>query len=83
MYEIILSKRVEKFLDKMDSQERERIILSLDKLRIRPASYLKRLVGDTSYKFRVGNYRRIVDLAHDKLLVLVIDVGHRKDIYKK
>ena len=36
MYEIILSKRVEKFLDKLNSKDRERIILSLDKLRIRP-----------------------------------------------
>ena len=83
LYEIILSKRVEKFLDKLKSKDRERIILSLDKLRIRPESYLKRLVGEKSYKFRVGNYRLIVDLQKDKLLVLVVDVGHRKKIYKK
>ena len=83
MYEIILSKRVEKFLDKLNSQDRERIILSLDKLRIRPESYLKRLVGDISYKFRVGDYRLIIDLENDKLLVLVVDIGHRKNIYKR
>lgn len=83
MYEIILSKRVEKFIDKLNSQDRERIILSLDKLRIRPESYLKRLVGNKSYKFRVGDYRLIVDLENDKLLVLVVDIGHRNNIYKK
>ena len=83
MYEIILSKRVEKFLDKLNSQDRERIISSLDKLRIRPESYLKRLVGDESYKFRVGNYRLIIDLENDKLLVLVVNIGHRKNIYKR
>lgn len=83
VYEIILSKRVEKFLDKLNSRDRERIILSLDKLRIRPEAYLKRLVGDKSYKFRVGDYRLIVDLEKDKLLVLVIDIGRRKNIYKK
>lgn len=83
MYEIILSKRVEKFLDKLNLQDRNRIILSLEKLRIRPESYLKRLVGDKSYKFRVGDYRLIVDIENDKLMVLVVDICHRKKIYKK
>ena len=83
MYEIILAKRVEKYLDKLNSKDRERIVLALEKLRIRPEAYLKRLVGDKSYKFRVGDYRLIVDLENDKLLVLVIDTGHRKNIYKK
>ena len=76
----MLSKRVAKFIDKLDSQDRDRIVLSLDKLRIRPEAYLTRLVGDKSYKFRVGDYRLIVDVEHDRLLVLVIDVGHRKNI---
>ena len=83
MYEIILAKKVEKFLDKLDSKDRERIILAIEKLRIRPDAYLKRLVGDKSYKFRVGDYRLIVDLEKGKLLVLVIDIGHRKNIYNK
>ena len=74
---------MEKFLDKLDSQNRERIIISLEKLRIRPEAYLKRLVGEKSYKFRAGDYRVIIDLEKDKLLVLVIDIGHRKNIYKK
>lgn len=83
MYEIILSKRIEKFFHKIHSQDRERIIFSLEKLRIRPQAYLKRLVGETSYKFRVGDYRLIVDLESNKLLILVIDIGHRKNIYRK
>ena len=83
VYEVLLSKRVERFLDKLNPKDRERIILSLDKLRIRPESYLKRLVGEKSYKFRVGDYRLIIDLENDKLLVLVVDIGHRKNIYKK
>lgn len=79
MYEIILSKRV----DKLDPKDRERIILSLDKLRIRPEAYLKKLVGEKSYKFRVGDYRLIVDLENDKLLVLDVDIGHRKKYIQK
>ncbi|NOZ80686.1 MAG: type II toxin-antitoxin system RelE/ParE family toxin [DPANN group archaeon] len=82
MYEIILAKNVEKYLDKLNSKERERIISSLEKLRIRPEHYLVRLVGEKSYKFRVGNYRLIVDLDNNQLSVLVIKIGHRKNIYK-
>ena len=82
MYEVILSKSVEKFIDKLDSKERERIIFALERLRIVPERYLKRLVGEQCYKFRVGNYRLIIDLKTDKLLVLVVKIGHRKNIYK-
>ncbi|MEA3515233.1 MAG: type II toxin-antitoxin system RelE/ParE family toxin [Nanoarchaeota archaeon] len=83
MYEIIISKKVERFLDKLNSKERERIIFALEKLRIRPEAYLKRLVGETSYKFRVGNYRLIIDLNKNYLQVLVVKIGHRKNIYKR
>ena len=83
MYEIILAKNVEKYLDKLNSNDRVRIINSLDKLRIRPEHFLVRLVGDKNYKFRVGNYRLIVDLNKDKLVVLVVEIGHRRNIYKK
>ena len=82
MYEIILAKSVEKYLDKLNSKDRERILNSLDKLRIRPEHFLVRLVGEKNYKFRVGNYRLIVDLDDGQLVVLVIKIGHRKNIYK-
>ncbi len=82
MYEIIIAKSAEKFIDKLNSKDRERIILALEKLRFRPEAYLKRLVGEKSYKFRVGNYRLIVDLDKNQLSVLIIKIGHRKNIYK-
>lgn len=82
MYEIILARKSEKFLDKLPHKEQERIIFALEKLRIRPEAYLSRLIGEKSYKFRVGNYRLIVDLNNNQLAVLVLKIGHRKNIYK-
>ncbi|MEA2003338.1 MAG: type II toxin-antitoxin system RelE/ParE family toxin [archaeon] len=82
MYEILLAKKVEKYLDKLESKEQKRIIFALEKLRIRPDAYLTRLVGDKSYKFRVGDYRIIIDLNKDQLLILVIKIGHRSNVYK-
>ncbi len=82
MYKVILSYSVEKVIDKLDSKERERIIFALEKLRILPERYQKRLVGEQCYKFRVEDYRLIIDLKTDKLLVLVAKIGHIRNIYK-
>ena len=83
MYKIVLMRPVEKYLDKLNSADRSRILSALTRLRLRPQVHLIRLVGKDLYKFRVGNYRLIIDLHRDELLVLVVDVGHRKNIYKK
>ncbi len=82
MYSIIYSKKAEKQLGKLDKEIRSRIIRSLEKLRIRPEAYIERLVGDPGYKFRVGNYRVIMDVDSGKLIILVIKVGYRKNVYK-
>jgi len=82
MYDIILSRRSAKYINKLDPIDRNRILIALDKLRIRPQAYLSRLVGIKLYKFRAGNFRIIVDLQKNQLVVLVIKIGHRKNIYK-
>ena len=81
MFEIIFSDKAKKQLEKIDKSNQERIIKSLERIRIRPESYVTKLVGDPSYKFRVGDYRIILDIDQSKLLILIIKVGHRKNIY--
>ncbi len=82
MYEILLSKNALKFLDKLNKKEQEQILSGLEKLRFRPEAFLVKLVGDKAYKLRVGDFRVIVDLEKSKLLVLVIKIGHRRNVYK-
>lgn len=83
MYEVIISKKSEKFLDKLNSKDRQRIINAFKKLRIRPQAYIERLVDSKLYKFRIGEYRAFIDIYNDKLIILVIKIGHRKNIYKE
>ncbi len=83
MYNIILSSKAEKQLKKLDAKAQERIIYALDRIKIRPEAYVTKLVSDPGYKFRVGDYRIIMDIDQNKLLILVIKVGHRKSIYDK
>ncbi len=70
-----------KQLKKLDSEIRERIIAALGRIRIRPDFYLRKLVGDEGYRLRVGNYSVIVDLDKEKLIILVLRMGHRKNVY--
>lgn len=81
MYEIIFSDKAKIQLKKLERPVQERIIKSLERIRIRPESYITKLVGDPGYKFRVGDYRLIIDINKERLQILVIKVGHRKNIY--
>jgi len=83
LYEIIFSRKAKKQLFKLERTIQERIIFTLERIRIRPEDYLTKLIGDPGYKLRVGDYRVIMDIDKTNLLVLVIKIGHRKDIYKK
>lgn len=82
MYEIILSEKALKQLKKLERSIQERIINALERIRIRPESYVTKLIGETSYKLRVGDYRAVLDLKKDKPIISVLKIGHRKNIYK-
>mgnify|MGYP001576936530 FL=1 len=82
MYELIYSPGALKSLEKFDKPMQERVIIALERLRIRPESCdIKRLVGIPGYRFRVGDYRVIFDIEQEKLHFLVLKIGHRKNIY--
>ena len=82
MYEIIYSSAALRALEKLEKPIQERILIALERIRIRPESYdIKKLVGMTGYRFRVGDYRIIFDLDKNKLVILILKVGHRKNIY--
>ena len=41
----------------------------------------KKLKGKSTYRIRVGDYRVIYDILNEILVIEVVDVGHRKNIY--
>lgn len=82
-YQIFFTDKAKKQLEKLEKVEQERIIKSLERIRIRPEAYITKLVGDPGYKLRVGNYRVILEIEKEKLLILILIIGHRKNIYEK
>lgn len=49
-----------------------------------PRSHGKGLTADLSgmWRYRVGDYRILADIQDDRILILVLEVGHRREIYK-
>ena len=70
-------------LEKLKKVDQEGIIKSLERIRIRPEIHITKLVGDPGYKLRVGDYRVILEIEKERLIILVLMVGHRKKIYGK
>lgn len=82
MYELVYSHSAAKFLRKLPKQTQKHILSVLERARIRPKAHFERLVGKKTYKLRAGDYRIIADIIQNKLVILVIQIGHRKNIYK-
>lgn len=81
MYEIIFSDAAFRQLAKLEKHIQTRIITALERIRIRPEDYVIKLVGEPGYKFRVGDYRVIMDVDINGSKILILKVGHRKNIY--
>ena len=82
IYSINYTKHALEELEKFDKELSKRIISVLERIRIRPFSFVLRLVGTNYYRLRVGEYRVILDINNNELIILVIELGHRKNIYK-
>ncbi|CAD6879500.1 RelE/StbE family addiction module toxin [Methylomonas albis] len=75
-----------KAINKLDKPVRDRIKAFLDQLaeQDNPRIAGKALQGKLSayWRYRVGDYRLICQIQDDELIVLVVELGHRKDIYR-
>jgi len=85
-YKVIISKSAEKSLSKMDSYTKRVIVSWLEEKLEQcndPRQYGKSLTGDLSgkWRYRVGDYRIIAEIQDEKILILVLAIGHRREVY--
>ncbi len=83
VYSLLFSDKFRFQFRKLEKNIQQRVISSLEKIRIRPEAFVERLVGSPYYKLRAGDYRIILDIRHKDLIILIIEIGHRRNIYKK
>jgi len=82
-YTVVVTDKVRKIILKLPSSTASRIENSLLALEEDPRpSGCKKLKGRSGYRIRIGDYRIIYEIEDNILRVIVIDLGHRKDIYK-
>ncbi len=83
-YRVEFSKNAKKDLKRIPNQQVAKIILAIEKLADDPLPRRsKKLVDwENAYRIRVGDYRIIYELENSVLIVFVIQIGHRKDIYR-
>ena len=87
-YTVELSESAERELGKLDSPQAKRILKFLHQRVAKlddPRSVGEALHGSRLgefWKYRVGDYRLICKIEDDGLIVLVLRVGHRKEIYR-
>ena len=82
MYKILFTNRSLKDLENIDTSTQKRIAAKLKEYSAEPLKYSKKLSNSNlgSYRFRIGDYRVIFDI--DKENIVILRIGHRKNIYK-
>jgi mRNA interferase RelE/StbE len=83
-YRIEFAKAAAKQFKALPLAEQQRLKPKIDNLANdpRPAGVVKLTGEDNLYRIRVGNYRIIYTIWENELVVLVVKVGHRRDIYR-
>ena len=84
-YRIEVKPQAEKALARIPNPYRRRIARAIDGLARtpRPAGCAKLTGADDAYRIRVGDYRVVYEIADKVLIIFIIRVGHRKDVYSR
>lgn len=81
-FDVILTEEAERFLKKCDKSTKDRIINKLEDLEDNPRLG-KPLTANLAglWGLRIGDYRAVYAIKDKELLIIVIKLGHRKNVY--
>lgn len=82
-YTVEILRTAQKELGKINRPDQDRIIGAIQSLSEapRPSGCLK-LSGREAWRIRIGSYRVIYEVHDNRLVVLVVQIGHRRDVYR-
>ncbi|NJM72580.1 MAG: type II toxin-antitoxin system RelE/ParE family toxin [Scytonema sp. RU_4_4] len=83
-YEVKFTKPAQKMFKKLTQEVQDRIQSKINELAIepRPSGVKKLKSQENTCRIRVGDYRVIYEIFDDILLVKIVEVGHRSEVYK-
>ena len=83
-YKILFRKSVSRDMRRIPNQDIRRILKTIVSFSEDPRpSGAERLSGQERYRVRQGNYRIIYEINDWEIIVVVVKVGHRKDVYRR
>ena len=84
-YEVTLAPAAARQLRKFDPHVRRRVQAAIEVLAEdpRPPAATRLVGGAGEWRVRTGDYRIVCEIQQDQLLVLVLNVGHRREIYQR
>ena len=84
-YTIIFSRSAEKFLETLDMQTRQRILEKIRELKTNNVNLdIKKLKSKYDlHRLRVGTFRVVYSIQHKQIVIYIVAIGHRKDIYQR
>jgi len=83
VYAVEFLRSAARVLSKLDPRVRRRIARRIDRLMEDPRGDAVKLRGaDDVWRARAGDYRILYQVEDDRLLILVIRIGHRRDVYR-
>lgn len=83
-YELVFKKSVAKDLRGFPKQDVKRIMLRIRALADDPRpDGCEKLSGQERYRVRQGSYRIVYAIEDARLIVLIVRVGHRRDVYRR
>ncbi|MDS4040581.1 MAG: type II toxin-antitoxin system RelE/ParE family toxin [Candidatus Competibacter sp.] len=82
-YAIFIERRAQRSLSRIAGQDRDRLSSAIRRLADEPRPHgVKKLSGRNAWRIRVGDYRILYEIHDERLRILVVDVGHRREIYR-
>jgi mRNA interferase RelE/StbE len=82
-YRVVFRKSVARDLRRIPNRDLRKILATIESFLADPRPLgSEKLSGQERYRVRQGNYRIIYEIHDDEVVVVVVKVGHRKDVYR-
>ncbi|MFO8077646.1 MAG: type II toxin-antitoxin system RelE/ParE family toxin [Thermoplasmatota archaeon] len=81
MYTVVFDDKAIDFLEKLEKKDQKRIFNKIISTKENPFHFFEKLTKRDLYKLRVGEYRVIADISKNEIKIMILVIGHRKNIY--
>ena len=84
-YTVEIARRAVKSIARLPRAEQQRVRAAIDLLADdpRPPGCVALVGEESTYRVRVGDYRILYEVIDDRLVIQVVRVGHRRDVYQR